>query len=419
MKTSSINMNSNKDYDVVIIGAGPSGTVAASMLVQKGFSVLILEKQYFPRFSIGESLLPQCMEFLKEAGLENALHQYALEFGFQFKNGASFHKKGKNSSFDFTEKFSEGPGTTFQVKRGLFDKLLADETSRKGVEIRFGHQVNTVQQLTPSVLLSVQDEDQQEYHVEAKFLLDASGFGRVLPRLLSLEQPSNFPVRYSYFSHIKDNITCPNFDRNKILITVNPNHSDVWYWLIPFSDGTASVGVVGSPERFDSSMTESDILKEFINQDENLQRILTNGELINDARVIKGYSADVTQLYGDNFALLGNAGEFLDPVFSSGVTIAMKSASLAAPLIEKQLQGKEVNWEEEYAISLKSGVNTFRRFVEAWYDESFQNVVYHDQHDDAVKSMISSILAGYAWDKNNPYVAKPRRLAVLAEVCRD
>ena len=411
--------NTTEQYDVVIIGAGPSGSVAASLLAADGMSVLILEKQYFPRFSIGESLLPQCMEFLKEAGLEQALDKYAEEFGFQYKNGAAFHKKGKNSSFDFTEKFSEGRGTTYQVKRGLFDKLLADETEKKGVSIRYGHQVNSVASLEPEVILDVSDDNEQPYQVKAKFLLDASGFGRVLPRLLDLELPSDFPIRHSYFSHFKDGINCPEFDRDKILITVNPNHSDVWYWLIPFSDGSASVGVVGLPERFDETLPAIDTLQAFIAQDANLQRLLKNATPLQDARVIKGYSADVTKLWGKNFALLGNAGEFLDPVFSSGVTIAMKSASLAAPLVKKQIQGSKVDWESEYAQPLKFGVDTFRCFVEAWYNESFQNVVYHDQHDDSVRRMISSILAGYAWDEKNPYVAKSvRRLNVLAEVCQ-
>ncbi|WP_179143618.1 NAD(P)/FAD-dependent oxidoreductase [Cognaticolwellia aestuarii] len=409
----------NQNYDVVIIGAGPSGSVAASLLVADGLSVLILEKQHFPRFSIGESLLPQCMEFLKEAGLEQALDRYAEEYGFQFKNGAAFHKQGKNSAFDFTEKFSAGRGTTYQVKRAIFDKLLADETEKKQVEIRYGHQVDSVLTLQPEVCLEVSDDDGSAYKVRAKFLLDGSGFGRVLPKLLKLELPSEFPVRHSYFSHFKDGIDCPEFDRDKILITVNPNFSDVWYWLIPFSDGSASVGVVGLPERFDASLAPIDTLMNFINQDPNLQRLMKNATPIGEARSIKGYSADVTKLWGDNFALLGNAGEFLDPVFSSGVTIAMKSASLAAPLVKRQLQGNSVDWESEYAKPLKFGVDTFRCFVEAWYDESFQNVVYHDQHDDAVRRMISSILAGYAWDEKNPYVEKSvRRLSVLAEICQ-
>ncbi|WP_339718442.1 NAD(P)/FAD-dependent oxidoreductase [Marinomonas primoryensis] len=104
-------------YDVVVIGAGPSGAVASSILSEKGYRVLVLEKQHFPRFSIGESLLPQCMEILESAGMLQAV----VEAGFQYKNGAAFATNNQYSSFDFREKFSTGWGTTYQVQRAQFD----------------------------------------------------------------------------------------------------------------------------------------------------------------------------------------------------------------------------------------------------------------------------------------------------------
>lgn len=409
----------HKQYDVVIIGAGPSGAVAGSMLVKKGFSVLILEKQYFPRFSIGESLLPQCMAFLQQAELEQVVLDNASDLGFQFKNGAAFHRAGSNSAFDFTQKFTDGPGTTFQVKRDVFDKLLADEAHNKGVEIRYGHQVEAVERLEPDVCLTVLDEQNEQYSVNGKYLLDASGFGRVLPRLLELEKPSDFPMRKSVFTHFEDNITDESFDRNKILITVHPQYKDIWYWLIPFSDGTSSIGVVAEPKYFNEDMSDSDTLIEFLSQDPNLKTLLKNAKPIQDVRSIKGYSANVSQLFGQNYALLGNAGEFLDPVFSSGVTIALSSAVLAVPLIEKQLNGEQSNWQNDYADKLKYGVDTFRAFVESWYDGRFQDIIFHEQQDEKIRSMISSILAGYAWDEKNPYVSESeRRVNVLAQICQ-
>ena len=121
---------------------------------------------------------------------------------------------------------------------------------------------------------------------------------------------------------------------------------------------------------------------------------------------------------GENFALLGNAGEFLDPVFSSGVTIAMHSASLVAPLVAKQIRGEKVNWEEEFSQPLYTGIETFKHFVTSWYDTSLQQVIFFGKEDNNVKQMICSILAGYAWDNNNPYVSNTkRRLKVLSEIC--
>ncbi|WP_440876499.1 NAD(P)/FAD-dependent oxidoreductase [Thalassotalea sp. PLHSN55] len=406
-------------FDVVIIGAGPSGAVAGAMLAQLNRKVLIIEKEYFPRFSIGESLLPQCMAFLSDAGLVDAVHSGAEKFAFQFKNGAAFSKQGQETFFDFTQKFSEGPGTTYQVKRADFDNLLAQGAQDKGVEIRYGHQVLAVDVDDELPSVTVKSESGEHYTVEGKFLLDASGFGRVLPRLLDLELPSSFPVRHSYFAHFQDNICDANFDRDKILITVHPEHQDIWYWLIPFSDGTASVGVVGEPEKFDQTHTPEQVLLQFIEQAPNLKHLLADAKVINSVQTIRGYSADVTRLHGDNYALLGNAGEFLDPVFSSGVTIALKSASLIVPLIEDKLNGKKIDLAKDYAAPLKQGVDCFRTFVSAWYDGRFQDVIFFSEQEPHVRGMISSILAGYAWDLDNPYVAQSeRRFNVLHQLCK-
>lgn len=417
-----------ESVDVAIIGAGPSGSIAASLLHAQGKKVLVLEKQHFPRFSIGESLLPCCMQVIDEANMLEAVNQA----GFQFKNGAAFRYQDKYTTFDFTDKFSQGPGTTFQVERANFDKLLADEAVKQGVQIRYGHRVDSID-LSAEPSLEVSNDKGQKQTVKAKFVLDASGFGRVLPRLLDLEKPSTLPTRSAVFNHIRDKITDPNFDRNKILISVHPDNQDIWYWLIPFSDGRCSVGVVGEPEQltslsgygnngFSTEIGNSDldsILKTMINQEPGLQKLLANSELINESALLKGYSANVKTLATDKFALLGNAGEFLDPVFSSGVTIAMQSASIAAHTLLKQLDGEQVDWQQDYAQPLMKGVDTFRTYVEAWYDCSFQEAIFFDRPDPKIKQMISSILAGYAWDENNPFVSESkRRLNMVVELCR-
>jgi len=116
--------------------------------------------------------------------------------------------------------------------------------------------------------------------------------------------------------------------------------------------------------------------------------------------------------------VLGNAGEFLDPIFSSGVTIALKSASLACGLVEKQLRGEVVDWDRDFERPLRQGVDVFRVFVEAWYDQRLQKIIFHSGKGDAIKEMLCSILAGYVWDLENPYVADcERRLNVLSEIC--
>lgn len=402
--------------DVIVIGAGPSGAIASALLVQKGYSVLVIEREEFPRFSIGESLLPQCMAFVEEAGM-----LAAVQAGdFQFKNGAAFRHDGKYTEFDFREKFSSGHGTTFQVQRARFDKILADEAARFGADIRYRHEITAVDLSgeRPAVTYRTPDGDVRE--ASARFLLDASGFGRTLPRLLDLEYPSDFPVRQACFTHVRDHIDDAGFDRNKILVSIHPTQRDVWYWTIPFANGTCSLGVVARQEFFTHYPENlEERLMAIVREEPQLAALLARAEIIQPARQITGYSANVKSLYGKNFALLGNAGEFLDPVFSSGVTIAMKSASMAAGLLDRQMKGETINWETDYAIPLKRGVDTFRTFVTAWYDQRFQDIIFHHTQLDNVKAMICSILAGYAWDDKNPYVKESeRRVNVLAEICR-
>ena len=400
---------------VIIIGAGPSGSIAGALLHNSGHQVTILERQHFPRFSIGESLLPQCMEFIQQAGMMDAV----VKAGFQFKNGASFVYRDQHTAFNFEDKFTDGMGTTFQVQRGRFDKILADEAARMGVDIRWQMEVTAVDFSGDKPKLDVRDPSGKVVTHEADFVLDASGFGRILPRLLDLESPSGFPVRKALFGHIEDRIDDAQFDRNKIRITVHPDHKDVWFWLIPFSNGRSSIGVVAQADFYQSWTCNDTALQDIINQDDSLCALLKNAVFDNKINDITGYSANVKSLYGKGYALLGNAGEFLDPVFSSGVTIAMKSASLAAAVLDRQFKQETVDWNTDYAVPLQRGVNTFRVFVDAWYDGRFQDVIFHQKQQPEIKAMICSILAGYAWDETNPYVKNARsRLDTLVKLCR-
>ena len=402
--------------DVLIIGAGPAGAVAAAFLRQQGRRVVVLEREQFPRFSIGESLLPQSMEYIEAAGMLRDV----VEAGFQFKNGAAFAWGDRYTDFDFREKFTPGWGTTYQVQRASFDHVLAKAAARAGADVRFRHEVTAVDVEGERPRVSVRGPEGQAYDVEARFLLDASGFGRTLPRLLALETPSNFPVRGAIFTHIADRIPVDaGFDREKIRVTVHPKRPDVWFWTIPFSKGRCSLGVVAEQAflaQYEGSETER--LRAIVAEDAGLSALLANAVWDTPARQIVGYSANVKSLWGKGYALLGNAGEFLDPVFSSGVTIAFKSASLATRCIAREFAGETVDWQADYATPLKAGVDTFRAFVDAWYAGGFQKIIFHERHTPDIRRMISAILAGYAWDTDNPYVAQAkRRLGVLEELC--
>ena len=242
--------------------------------------------------------------------------------------------------------------------------------------------------------------------------------------MLDLEEPSRLPPRKAIFTHINDHISAVDtdleYDRSKILVSVHPTNPDVWYWLIPFSNGVSSFGVVGEPKFFESYPEDKiSAIKQLATEESGLAEILANAEYPNPAGEIGGYSVNVKHLATDKYALLGNAGEFLDPVFSSGVTIAMKSAQFVVECVEKQLNGEKVDWDREYAEPLMIGVNTFRTYVEGWYSGALQDVIFYQERNPKIKQMVCSILAGYAWDQSNPYVNESkRRLKTLAEICR-
>ncbi|MEE9339243.1 MAG: NAD(P)/FAD-dependent oxidoreductase [Methylococcaceae bacterium] len=406
-----------KHNNVIVIGAGPAGCVAAALLQNKGHQVTIVERDVFPRFSIGESLLPQCMEYIEQAGMLEAVNKA----GFQLKAGAAFIYQGNQSEFCFSDKFSSGFDTTFQVQRDKFDSLLANEAQRMGVEIRWQEEVIAADFSAKKPLLTIKRADGMEYQNEASFVLDASGFGRVLPRLLNLEKASDFPCRQSLFTHIEDRIDLSEYDRSRGCIVVHPDYKDVWYWLIPFDNGRCSLGVVAEPDFLQSiAEDQQQIFQSLIAQEPGLANLLRNAKFDTKIMSLKGYSANVTSLYGEGYALLGNAGEFLDPIFSSGVTIAMKSASLAAGVLDRQLNQQQVDWQKDFVEPLNKGVKTFRAFVDAWYNGDLQDIVFYNQQQSNIKQMICSVLAGYVWDEKNPYVKNSApRLKTLAELCRE
>ncbi|WP_439893116.1 NAD(P)/FAD-dependent oxidoreductase (plasmid) [Ralstonia sp. 25C] len=415
MHSTSQAIEQHEHVDVAIIGAGPSGAVAAALLRQAGRNVLVLERQHFPRFSIGESLLPQSMAYLEQAGMLQAV----VEAGFQYKNGAHFVYGDKSAAFDFRDKHSAGWGTTYQVERAAFDNVLIQCAAQQGAEVRFGHTVRAMQPGDAPVL-EVEDEAGNAYAVHARFVLDASGFGRVLPRLLNLEAPTGMPTRAALFSHVRDALPAGSTDRDKICIAVHPERRDVWYWMIPLAGGRSSVGCVAEAGFLDVPEAEREAtLRRLIQAEPNIAALIGNAPFLMPVRQIGGYAANVERLYGPGYALLGNAGEFLDPVFSSGVTIALRSAELATRTLLRQLNGEAVDWLTDYDRPLRKGVDTFRAFVERWYTGELQGIIFHPRHSPGIRRMISAILAGYAWDETNPFVTDPvRRLNTLHEVCK-
>ena len=400
------------NVDVLIIGAGPAGSSAAALLHQQGFKLLVVEKLTFPRFVIGESLLPHCMDLLKEADLLAAVEARH----YIHKAGAFFLRGDETCNFDFSSQFTAGWKYTFQVPRADFDKTLADTVAARGVEIRYNTGVTAISFNKDGAIVTIENAGKSTQQISARFVLDCSGYGRTLPRLLDLEKPSTFPKREALFTHITGDQRPAGNEEGKIWVCKHPGGA--WIWIIPFSNGKTSVGVVATPEFFARFPGEGDAqLRNILMSDPNAAKRLAKMEYAMPSQRISGYSCGVKQLYGEHYALAGNATEFLDPVFSSGVTLALASANRAAKTISRQLRGEKVNWEADYEDHVMQGINAFRAYVTAWYDGTLPEIFFAAKANPVIMQQICSVLAGYVWDKSNPYVAQPTRaLPLLAKV---
>jgi flavin-dependent dehydrogenase len=385
--------------DVLVIGAGPSGTVAASIIHQAGYGVKVVEKLQFPRFVIGESLLPRCMEPLEQAGFLDAVKAK----GFQQKGGAKFVKNGKICDYSFADQFTQGWSWTWQVPRAEFDKTLADTLEGMGVPVVYQTAVTAIDFQGSSSLTTLEDAEGNASQVEARFIVDGSGYGRVIPRLFKMDKPSNLPPRKAVFAHLIDLNRSLSDEPNRITIVVH--QKEVWIWIIPFSNGITSVGFVGDPSFFDAFGTHPDQpLRAMIDSQPYISERFKDAELVFEPKTLQSWSTTTDKFYGDGFVLTGNVTEFLDPVFSSGVTLATTSAQMAAGLVIRKLKGEAVDWEKEYTEPMMQGVNTFRSYVMAWYDGTLDSIFFADDQDPLIKSQICSVLAGYVWDQTNPYV---------------
>jgi flavin-dependent dehydrogenase len=189
-------------------------------------------------------------------------------------------------------------------------------------------------------------------------------------------------------------------------ITIIVHQKGIWIWVIPFSNGKTSVGFVGDPAFFISTdgLAPEEQLRALLATEPYLSERMKDVEFVFEPKSIQSWSTTTSKFYGDGFVLTGNVTEFLDPVFSSGVTLATVSSQIAAHLVIKKLNGENVDWDTAYTQPMMQGVNTFRSYVMAWYDGTLDTIFFTDDSVAEIKNMICSVLAGYVWDTDNPYV---------------
>ncbi|WP_395093403.1 NAD(P)/FAD-dependent oxidoreductase [Vaginella massiliensis] len=399
----------NQEFvDVLIIGAGPAGSIAAAYLHQHQIQTKVVEKMRFPRLVIGESLLPRSMDRFEEAGLLDALNAY----DFQVKSGARFIRGNQVCEFDFSKKFGEGWDWTWQVPRADFDKAITDELQKKGVDIAFETEVTHVAIREDGSDITVVDKTGVSSVIHAKYIIDASGYGRVLPRLLNLHDDSNLSPHSAIFSHTTE--TNRPAGREGTQITFDILETEVWLWVIPFSNGNTSIGIVGNTAYIEQLIQDAGsldaALKQAINRSDFYRERFRGHEFLFEPKLLKNYSTSVKKMFGKGYVLTGNSTEFLDPVFSSGVCFATESGALAAELIIKEIQGKAVDWAVEYETYMKRGIYVFSTYVKEWYTGNLQELFFFQPENPQVKEKICAVLAGYVWNEENPFVKKHNKV---------
>ncbi len=397
----------SQEVDILIIGAGPSGCVAAGYLQKKGIRIKVIEKSKFPRMVVGESLIPRVMDNFQEAGLLEALDGY----GFEKKRGAEFIRGEIFSVFDFSDKFGEGWDWTWQAPRADFDLVMTQELQRKGVDIQFETSVTNIHFENGYSTTTVEANTGSRTQIKAKFVIDASGYGRVLPRLLGLDKKSQLNPHSAIFTHVKD-INRPQ-GKKGTQISFDVLDTEVWLWVIPFSNGLTSLGLVADTtfiEQLKGEKGTAEALRKAIQLSDFYVQRFADTVFEFEPVHLKNYSSAVTQMYGNGYALTGNSAEFLDPVFSSGVCFATESGILSAKLAHRQLLGETIDWQLEYADYMQRGIDVFTTYVREWYTGNLQTLFFHRPENPEVKRKICAVLAGYVWNEENPFVKKHDRV---------
>ena len=289
-----------------------------------------------------------------------------------------------------------------------------------GVPVDFQTTVSAIEFFEDETsLTTVIHADGSTEKIAARFIVDASGYGRVIPRLFNLDKPSNLDPRKAVFAHVND-IHRNDYDEPNRIIAVM-YAPGVWAWIIPFSTGVTSLGFVGSFDFFSQTGGDEQYqFKTFIDGNEYLKKRFGDASWVFLPRKLEAWSATTDKFYGNGFVLTGNVTEFLDPIFSSGVMFATVSSHLASKLVIRKLKGELVDWDNDYTNFIRQGVDTFRTYVMAWYDGTLEKIFFSKNPDPEIKRQICSVLAGYVWDQDNPYVrdhaVSLKRLVKLIDV---
>lgn len=389
-------------HDVIVIGGGPGGSTAAGLLARRGRRVLLLEKEHFPRFHIGESLLPYNRPLFEELGVLPELERA----GFPRKFGAQFHlgNGSKATSFVFRQGVFTREPEAFQVERARFDEILLRHVTRCGVEVREGW---TVQKFRgPDRPPTTGTRDDAAVEVEAvddrgaratfrgRWLIDASGRGNLTGNQEGLRQPHPRLQKLAVFGHFSGvQVDDGSTGGDTVIVRLKQK----WFWLIPLGQDRVSVGlVIDRSEVQASGRSPDELFKLHVEFSPVMQRKMASARPVVPLQTTTDFSYSNARLTGPRLMRVGDAAGFMDPIFSAGVYLAMSSARLAASTIDALLgsPSDEVRRLAEYERRVTDSMRFYWQMVELFYTDPFMEVFLQPRHRLDLPSAVNAVLAG-------------------------
>lgn len=394
--------------DAVVIGGGPAGTTLATFLCRAGHRCLILNSTKFPRYHIGESLIPNTYGVLDRLGLLPRLKQSH----FPVKHSVRFvSRDGRESDpFYFSDSIQGEAAQTWQVERSEFDEMCLENAKQAGAEVLTGARVQRVLfngSRATGVLAQLHDE--QPVKFTGRVVIDASGRGTVIGNQLELKEDVPLLRKSAVWGYFRGAKRRPGIDAGET--TVFTIRDRGWFWYIPLPNDVVSLGVVASPDYlFDESLEYQTVYRREIERCQPLQAFLTGAERVGPVRGIRRLAYLNRQTVGDGWVMIGDAAGFLDPVYSSGLFLALASAEMAAECINEALVHDDVSADclGRFSRPLWDGVDVVWRLIHAFYDPKFsfgdftkrfpqhRDALIHCLVGDVVRRDMSSMLAALA-----------------------
>jgi flavin-dependent dehydrogenase len=386
-------------FDVAIVGGGPGGSTLAALLAKQGKRVAVVERNEFPRFRIGESLLPFSIDIWEKAGVLQKIHDQ----GYCVKRGARFviDETLEEECFWFRNGLDKDHPYAFQVQRGPFDKLLLDHARELGVKV-FQPVGATNWSIAPDK--AVLHTEKGELH--AQVICDASGRWTFMSAKQGQRRIHPAHRKITCFAHFTDVVRCEQ-DPNNIIIVRFGETKTGWFWLIPFSDGTTSVGVVADAEFFrESKQTPQAFFNASIAASRSMEPRMRDAKPSCDVLLESDFSYTSDRQVGERWLKVGDAGVFVDPIFSSGVFLSTKAAELAAEAIDAAFKANDFSEARfiDYEKAIRTGTKVFWSFIDAFYNRDFLKQMVTSRRRPLLQSSITSLLAGDIFNPKNQLI---------------